>query len=58
MPEPSDQVNPDATAPTPSEPEVVRTTIVGGRPPGKGRGIIVADDATPIPCPVAMDFRP
>ena len=39
MPEPSDQGNLNPTAPTPSEPEVVRTTIVGGRPPGKGRGI-------------------
>ena len=39
MPEPSDQGNVNPTDPTPDEPEVVRTTIVGGRPPGKGRGI-------------------
>jgi hypothetical protein len=39
MPDPSNQDDRQPTDATPKEPEVVRTTIVGGRPPAKGRGM-------------------
>ena len=39
MAETHDRDQPRRTPTTPDEPQVVRTTIVGGRPPGAGRGL-------------------